>query len=504
MQNAAYKNELATLHTQLLTHLDEVVFFSRLSGFFHQISQDHKVQVYEALGDGATRLMGENGQAVESEMLAKGIGLSGYVTRMKRAYWSNSVKRDPITAHSKRDDVVEAELAVPVMVEGTVIATIHFQSTKKDRQFGEKDVALINEALKELAAPVRNMRLYLFARQVARELEQKLLQKEQERSASPRHDVSTGAQDLGERLNIVAASKSFLETIQLAKKLATQDFPVLLEGQHGVGKKLLARKMHFWSNRKNANCILVQCTSMNEAALDIELFGKRGKKGAFAEANNGTLILDDINAMPMHLQSKVLRALTTGEVISADHEERHKLNVRVIATSKGSLSEASEKGQFKEELYIRLNTMNIKVAPLRERQEDIRAMAEQFLNDGLEKNQAKLLTGAAQAKLMAYHWPGNAQELKSMMERLAVVVEGQYVDVHHLPEMKMEEVKVEVKAEVKFNEICLHELEKLHILATLDHLGGNKTRAAKSLGITVKTLYNKLHSYGMIEPKEAN
>jgi len=194
--------------------------------------------------------------------------------------------------------------------------------------------------------------------------------------------------------------------------------------------------------------------------------------------------------------------MVTGEVVSSDNEEKTMINVRVIATSKGSLAESVEKGEFREELYIRLNTMNIKVAALRERAEDIRALSEYFLNEGRDQKNAKILTASAQAKLAAYHWPGNVQELKGMMERISAIVEGQYVDENHLPEMKVEEVKEEVKVELKFEERALHDLEKAHILATLDHLAGNKTRAAKSLGITVKTLYNKLHSYGLIETKE--
>lgn len=502
MKSAALKPELATLCTQLLSNLDEVVFFSQLSGFFAQSLNEHKIQVYEALSDGSTRLVAENGLSVDGAILAKGIGLSGYVARMKRAYYSNNVKRDPITAHSTRDEVVEAELAVPVMIDGTVIATIHVQSASKERQFSDKDVTGINEDLKALAAPIRNMRLYLVARHMARELEAKLAVREQERMAGPKFDIKTGSQDNGERVNLIAVSKSMLETINLAKKLATQDFPILLDGAHGVGKKILARKIHFWSHRKNGACVLVHCTSMNEASLDIELFGKKGKKGAFAEANGGTLILDDIQALSHSLQAKILRAMVTGEVVSSDNEEKTMINVRVIATSKGNLSEAVEKGDFKAELFIRLNTMNIKVASLRERTEDIRAISEFFLNDGRAQNETKILTAAAQAKLAAYHWPGNVQELKGIMERVAIVVEGQYVDESHLPELRCEEVKEEVKVEVKFEEVALHDLEKKHILATLDHLSGNKTRAAKSLGITVKTLYNKLHSYGMIEARE--
>lgn len=502
MKSTIQANQLSTLSTQLLTHLDEVVFFSQLSKYFFDITGEFKVQTYESLGDGSTRLVAENGKAIEGVVLAKGIGLSGYVGRMKRAYWSNSVKRDPITAHSKRDEVVEAELALPIMHEGVVIGTIHIQSTNKERNFSEKDVADINESLNELSAPIRNMRLYLMARQVARDLEAKLAQRENEQTFT-QNDSRNGQLNNDERVNLVAVSKSFLETMTLAKKLAPQDFPILLEGHHGVGKKILSRKIHFWSHRKNGNCVLVQCTSMNEISLDVELFGKKGKKGAFAEANGGTLILDDISSLSLHLQAKVLRTLVTGEVISSDNEEKTQINVRIIATNKGNLQDAVNRGEFKEELYIRLNTMNVKIASLRDRQEDIRALADHFLNDGRDKSKAKILTASAQAKLSAYHWPGNAQELKSLMERLAVVVEGQYIDEQHLPELKVEKIEEEVKVEVKFEEICIHDLEKKHILATLDHLGGNKTRAAKSLGITVKTLYNKLHSYGLIETKEA-
>ncbi|MFP5457492.1 MAG: sigma 54-interacting transcriptional regulator [Bacteriovoracia bacterium] len=502
MKSAAQKTELATLCTQLLSNLDETVFFSQLSGYFAQTLGEHKIQVFEVMTDGSTRLSAENGIAVDGAILAKGIGLSGYVARMKRAYYSNNVKRDPITAHSKRDEVVEAELAVPVMVDGTVIATIHVQSAQKERQFSDADVALINEDLKGLQAPIRNMRLYLVARHMARELETKLALREQERVSGPKLEIKTGSQDIGERVNLVAVSKSMLETINLAKKLATQDFPILLDGAHGVGKKILARKIHFWSHRKNGACVLVHCTSMNEAALDLELFGKKGKKGAFATANGGTLILDDVQALSLNLQAKILRAIVTGEVVSSDNEEKTMINVRVIATSKGSLQAQVEKGEFREELFIRLNTMNIKVASLKERTEDVRALAEFFLNDGRAQSEAKILTAAAQAKLQGYNWPGNVQELKGMMERVSIIVEGQYVDESHLPELRSEEVKEEVKVEVKFSEVALHDLEKQHILATLDHLGGNKTRAAKSLGITVKTLYNKLHSYGMIEARE--
>ena len=155
MKNASNHNELATLSSVLLSNLDEVVFFAKLTGFVQDIMGEHKVLGFEVLSDGCTRLLSENGQALSSaKLLNKGQGLSGYVARMKRAYYSNSVKRDPIASSGHRDDSVEAELCVPVMVDGSVIGTINVQSIKKDRSFSELDIAAINDILTQLQSPI--------------------------------------------------------------------------------------------------------------------------------------------------------------------------------------------------------------------------------------------------------------------------------------------------------------------------------------------------------------
>ena len=187
-------------------------------------------------------------------------------------------------------------------------------------------------------------------------------------------------------------------------------------------------------------------------------------------------------------------------MVTVDTEEKIALNVRIIATSKVCLKDMVESGSFKEDLYYRLNTVALKIPALKERQEDIKVMAEFFLNHG--KVEKKVLTSGAIEKLSSYFWPGNAHELKNIMERTYILTDGQYIEASHLPEFAVE-VKVE-KVEVKdvYQEVTLFDLEKKHIIDTLDHLGGNKTRAAKTLGITVKTLYNKLHSYGLIEARE--
>ena len=494
MTTATNHNEIATLSTVLLSNLDEIVFFAKLSGFVQSLMGEHKVLGFEVLTDGSTRLLSENGHALSSaKLLNKGQGLSGYVARMKRAYYSNSVKRDPIASSSIRGEEVEAELCVPVMIDGSVIGTINVQSVKKDRNFGDADIAVINGLLSQLQSPIRNMHLYLMAKNLNRELQQRIEAKEKELSSRVEIHISKGLEDNSQMIGL---SKSFLEVVSTAKKVAGQDFPVLLEGAHGVGKKILAKKIHTWSGRKGG-CVIASCSALNEAQLDRELFSS---KGLMVQANGGTLIIDDISNTTQHIQTKILRALVSGEMIAVDTEEKIALNVRIVATSKMELKKLVEEGKFKEELFYRLNTIALHIPSLRERQDDVKVMAEFFLNHG--KSQSKVLTSGAIEKLASYFWPGNAHELKNVMERTYILTEGQYIEASHLPEFA-QEVKVEkVEAPVRYVEFTLFDLEKKHIIDTLDHLQGNKTRAAKTLGITVKTLYNKLHSYGLIEARE--
>jgi DNA-binding NtrC family response regulator len=494
MKTANQHNELATLSTVLLSNLDEVIFFSKLSGHIHDMMGEHKVLGFEVLTDGSTILHAESGHALSSaKVLNKGQGLSGYVARMKRAYYSNAVKRDPIASTGLRGEEVEAELCLPIMIDGCVIGTINVQSTKKDRQFGEADIALINEVLNELKSPIRNMHLYLMAKNLNRELQTKIEAREKELSSRSEIQMTKHFEDNSQMIGL---SKNFLEIVQMSKKIASQDFPVLLEGNHGVGKKILAKKIHSWSGRKGA-CVVASCSALNESQLDREIFGS---KGLLVQANGGTLIIDDIGATTHLIQTKLLRVLVSGEMITVDTEQKVALNVRLIATSKVAIQGLVDSGSFKEELFYRLNTVAFKIPSLRERHDDIKVMAEHFLNCG--KTEAKILTSGAIEKLSAYFWPGNAHELKNIMERTYILTDGQYIEASHLPEFA-QEVKVE-KVEVKasYQDFTLFDLEKKHIIDTLDHLSGNKTRAAKALGITVKTLYNKLHSYGLIEARE--
>jgi Nif-specific regulatory protein len=331
------------------------------------------------------------------------------------------------------------------------------------------------------------------AKNLNRELLARIEAKDKE--LSNRQEIKT-IRGLEDNTPMIGVSKNFLEVVQMAKKIAPQDFPLLIEGYHGVGKKILARKIHSWSGRKG-NVVLASCSAMNESQLDREIFSS---KGLMIQANGGTLILDDVGCTTPHIQTKLLRVLVSGEMVTTDTDEKVALNVRLISTSKKPLKEIVESGSFKEDLYYRLNTAGLRIPSLKERHDDIKVMAEFFLNFG--KTEKKILTSVAVEKLNAYHWPGNAHELKNVMERTYILTDGQYIEASHLPEFA-QEVKVEkVEARPVFQEFTLFNLEKKHIIDTLDHLSGNKTRAAKALGITVKTLYNKLHSYGLIEARE--
>jgi len=494
MKTASIQNELATLSSVLLANLDEVVFFSKLTEFVAQIFPNHSVLGFEVLNDGSTRLIAQNGKALSSaKLLNKGQGLSGYVARMKRAYYSNSAKRDPLATTGIRAENVEAELCIPVMYESSVIGTINVQSEDANRQFSEADITAINNILVELAAPIKNMHLFLMTKNLNRELLSRIEAKEKE--LSNRVEIKT-VSHFEDKSQMVGVSKNFLSVVQAAKKVSTQDFPVLLEGAHGTGKKLLAKKIHAWSGRKG-DCVIANCSVLNETQLDRELFSS---KGLMVRANGGTLIMDDIGSISALIQTKLLRAIVSGEMTTIDTDEKISLNVRIIATSKTSLREQVEAGNFKEDLFYRLNTIALNVPSLRERSEDIKVMAEFFLNNG--KSEAKIFTSAAIEKLNSYFWPGNAHELKNVMERTYILSEGQYIEASDLPDFPREEKVEVVEAPVKFTESTLYDLEKKHIIDTLDHLNGNKTRAAKALGITVKTLYNKLHSYGLIEARE--
>jgi len=497
MKSAFDVDKVSTLSTQLLSNLDEAVFFSKISDFVRDHFEEYKVQTFEAFKDGSTTLRAENGKPAESELSYKpGQGLSGYVVRTKRAYYSNS-KRDPLLATTQRDDCVECELCVPILSNESILGTIHVQSIKEDRKFSEKDIEIILGLISELTLPIKNMRLYLVAKNLNIELESRIKEKEEELSLrGPAVNNSFGKI---ESVEMIGHAPAFVEVMSIAERVAKEDFPIFIGGEAGTGKKLLAKKIHLLSERRDRDCIVVHCASINENQLELEIFGMIERPGAIARANGGTLILDSVEELSERVQNKILRFLVSGEFYALDSNTPLSLNVRIISISKANLRQAVDDGTFNSDLMYRLNIMNIKMPSLRERKNDVKILSESFINNS-KSDEDKVLTTKAIERLAGYNWPGNIHELRNLMERTAILVSDQFIDESHLPELEVEQEAV-VEVVEEFSEMSLHELEKRHICKTLGHLGGNKTRAAKSLGITVKTLYNKLHSYGLVNPK---
>lgn len=498
MQKALNQEALSSVSLVLLSTLDEDIFFGKMSEFIADQFEGLNIYICKNSRDGETQIIAENGQSVKNgKIFKKGEGISGYVVRTKRAYYSNSVQRDPLMANQNIDKNVVSEICVPVISDNNVLGTINVQSLSEDKKFSEDDVEKVQNILAYLEKPIRNMKMYLLATQMNNELIQKIEDKEgdtQMRSTSSQN--SFARRDSG--VKIIGHSQAIRSILKIVEKVAQEDFPVLFEGEGGVGKKLFAQRIHNLSARRKSPCISLNCSAMSDSMIEQELFGSLDRKGLFELANGGTLILDEISHLSEKLQTRLLRTLTSGEVFTVDGERSFFVNVRIISTSRLSLEKLAQEGKFQEELLYRLNTISINVPSLRERKEDIKYLVEFFLNHNREKQNFKVMTTRAIDALNNYSWPGNIQELRSVIERTYILSEGKYIDEHDLPESIKNGKSSEVREEEEFSAMTLHELEKRHIIKSLRHLNGNKTKAAKSLGITVKTLYNKLHSYGII------
>lgn len=303
---------------------------------------------------------------------------------------------------------------------------------------------------------------------------------------------------------IVAASQKMKELIQLARKVATSDASVFIQGESGTGKELIARYIHRNSPRRQGPFVAINCAAIPENLLESELFGyekgaftgaTRQKPGKFEIAKGGTILLDEVTEMPLHLQAKLLRVLQEREVERLGGTRPIPLNVRVIATTNVLVEEKVKEGYFRKDLYYRLNVMPIRIPPLRERIDDIVPIAEYVLLEisKLEHSPLKKLSVEAKDKLKKYPWPGNVRELENVIQRAHILAPSRDIQPQHIV---FDEVLDEYQEEKSSLSIMpIREMEKKLILRALEATNGNRTKAAEILGITVRTLRNKLKEY---------
>jgi DNA-binding NtrC family response regulator len=315
-------------------------------------------------------------------------------------------------------------------------------------------------------------------------------------------DLRSRLEDKFHFKNIIGRSGKMVKIFELIRHIAPYDSSVLIMGESGTGKELIANAIHYNSPRASMPFIKVSCASLSEGIIESELFGHEkgaftgaiaSRKGRFEMADQGTLFLDEVEDIPPTTQIKLLRVLQEGEFEKVGGNETLQVNIRIIAASNRDLQETVKNGTFREDLYYRLNVVNIKLPPLRERKEDTPFLVNFFIDKFNQRYNMKVkgISQRAMSFLIDYGWSGNVRELENTIESILVINSPEVIDIQHLPqEIKDSKEKPEV-IPIKIG-TSLEEVEREMLIQTLKATKGNKRRAAELLGINVRTIHRKM------------
>ncbi|MBU8934577.1 MAG: sigma-54 dependent transcriptional regulator [candidate division Zixibacteria bacterium] len=325
---------------------------------------------------------------------------------------------------------------------------------------------------------------------------------------SLRSENQTMRQDLEHKFqNIIGKSSAMRDIFDLIRSVASARSTIMISGDSGTGKEMVARAIHYSSDRKDKPFVTLNCAALPENLVETELFGhekgaftdaKRTHRGRFELADGGTLLLDEISEMPFNLQSKLLRVIQEREFERVGSTTPISVDVRLIATSNRDLKRHIADGKFREDLFYRLNVIPIHLAPLEERREDINLLVDHFIGKYNRENgrSVKGVDKSALALLMSYHWPGNVRELENLVERAVVTGQSDILTSDDFPtELALGRVADDLP-QLKVP-MRLEEGSKYLILKTLEKFNGNKTQAAEALGVSSRTIRNKLVEYGL-------
>jgi len=358
--------------------------------------------------------------------------------------------------------------------------------------------AVNNGAFYYIQKPFRNDELIAILRRAAENRSLKVENKSLKQEVRRRNRVGRP----------IGVSKSWVAALEVAESVAPTESTVLLQGESGPGKEVLARYIHELSGRSGGAFVSINCGALPEGLLESELFGHvkgsftgavRDKAGLFSAATNGTFFLDEIGETTPSTQVKLLRALQQREVIPVGATEAIPVNARVIAATNRDLEDEIRRGGFRSDLYYRLNVISIVLPPLRQRREDIPLLAETFLKRTAEYSgdEKKTLSLEASEALNEYSWPGNVRELEHALERAAILTKGSSVRASALPERVLDRKSKLLVSDEPAPNPTLDTIERAYIKWVLENEGGNKSRAAEVLGIDPSTLYRKLARFGI-------
>ncbi len=313
---------------------------------------------------------------------------------------------------------------------------------------------------------------------------------------------------------LIGASRSMQNIYHQLSRMANAESTVLITGESGTGKELVARALHRQSSRSAGPFIAVNCAALTDTLLESELFGhtrgaftdaRSARKGLFLQAEGGTLLLDEIGDFPLTLQPKLLRAMEERSLRPVGGDTEIPFNVRVISTTNRDLESAIEEKLFREDLYFRINVIQIELPPLRERGTDILLLAQHFIEQFAIRTDKCVLgiSNAAAEKLLDYGWPGNVRELRNVMERAVALTKYEKLVIEDLPEKIRSYRGTEMIIGSNASElVSMEETERRYILHVLKAVGGNKTHAARVLAFDRKTLYRKLQFYKITENED--
>jgi len=378
---------------------------------------------------------------------------------------------------------IQSVICVPLISRDKILGAIYVDSRSRKGIFTQDDLDFLSAFSHQAAIAVENARL-----------RQRLLEENKH--------LKTELVKSTQFENIIGRSVQMTKVFDLMQKVLNSNIPVLIEGETGTGKELVARALHYNGSRQKGKFIALYCGSIPETLLESELFGyKKGaftgavtdKKGLFEEADQGTLFLDEIIDVSLSIQAKLLRVLQEGEFRRVGDTISRKADVRIISATNRNLAQAVKDGKFREDLFYRIQGVTINLPQLHNRDDDILLLANHFLARYAQKENKPIKGFNRESKeiLLSYHWPGNVRELENAVARACALTSQDTITVGDLG------IKIEAKTSHSELKKEVSQKEKEYILGVLEEVGGNRTRAAQKLGISRRTLQYKLKQYGI-------
>jgi transcriptional regulator with GAF, ATPase, and Fis domain len=409
---------------------------------------------------------------------------------------------------SIREHHLVSILCVPIFLKNRITGVIYVDNRLACSRFKEEHVSLLSSFAEQAAIALENARLNreILNRSQELQLLNSELHQEIEKQSEQLKLVSQQLRQTYQYHNIHARSPKMRAIFKILEKIKEYDLPVLIEGESGTGKELVARAVHFSGHRKDKPFLSENCAAIAETLFESELFGyekgaftgaQQAKKGLFEEASGGSLFLDEIGELSLEMQKKLLRVLAEKNIRRVGGTESIPVDVKIIVATNRELKQMVKEGEFREDLFYRLNCFQITLPPLRERREDIPLLIEHFLEEAAEfmKEKPKKVERGVLSILVGYDWPGNIRQLRNEIFRLATL-SGEIITAQHI---SSEILPKDIAHDPKINNLpqLLKEAEKKEILKALQYTSHNKLRAAQLLGISRFTLQRKMEKLGL-------